>query len=188
MENVAYTVQALKSGDQESFERLYRYFYKGLCAFSAQYVSTAEAEEIVQDTMMWVWENKETLNPELSLKSLLFTMVKNKSLNLVSHQEIQRRVHQEIIDNFQEAFEDSDLYLNQELFKLYHAALSKLPADFRQVFEMNRKQNLTHKEIATQLGISPQTVNYRISQVLKQLRIALKDYLPLVLFLQGFPH
>ena len=187
MENVAHTIQALKSGNQSSFERLYRYYYKGLCAFSAQYVSLAEAEEIVQDTMMWIWENKESLNPELSLKSLLFTMVKNKSLNLINHQEIKRRVHQEIIDNFQEAFEDPDLYLNQELFKLYHAALSKLPADFRQVYEMNRKQKLTHKEIAAQLGISPQTVNYRISQVLKQLRIDLKDYLPLVVFLHNIP-
>lgn len=183
MENNAYTIQALKSGDQASFERLYRFYYKGLCAFSAQYVSLPEAEEIVQDTMMYIWEHRDSLNPDLSLKSLLFTMVKNKSLNLLSHQDTRRRVHQEIIDNFQEAFEDPDLYLNKELFHLYRSALTKMPADFRDAFELNRKHHFTHKEIAQKLGISPQTVNYRISQALKLLRTELKDYLPLLLFL-----
>lgn len=183
METNAYTIHALKAGNQSSFERLYRFYYKGLCAFSSQYVSLAEAEEIVQDTMMWVWENRESLNPDLSIKSLLFTMVKNKSLNLLTHQDVRRKVHQEIIDNFQEAFEDPDLYLNGELMRLYRTALAKMPTDFRETFELNRKYNLTHREIAQKLGISPQTVNYRIGQALKLLRTELKDYLPLLLFL-----
>ena len=102
MDNLAYTIQTLKSGNQEAFEKLYRFYYKGLCAFSAQFVSFAEAEEIVQDTMLWLWENKDKINPELSLKSLLFTTVKNKSLNLLTHDDIKRRVHQEIIDAFEE--------------------------------------------------------------------------------------
>ena len=183
MDNYTQTIQSLKAGDQSSFERLYRFYYKGLCAFSAQYVPLTEAEEIVQDTMMWIWENKETLNPDLSIKSLLFTMVKNKSLNLLTRQDIRRKVHQEIIDNFQEAFEDPDLYLNGELFRLYRTALAHMPADFREAFELNRKYHLTHREIANKLGISPQTVNYSISQALKLLRTELKDYLPLLLFL-----
>lgn len=183
MVNNTYTIQALKAGDQRSFEGLYRLYYKGLCAFGSQYVSLAEAEEIVQDTMMWIWENKDALNPDLSLKNLLFTMVKNKSLNLVTHQEVRRKVHQEIIDTFEEAFEDPDIYLNRELFQVYRAALAKLPPDFREAFELNRKNHLTHREIAERLNIAPQTVNYRICQALKILRTELKDYLPILLFL-----
>ncbi|WP_294531667.1 RNA polymerase sigma-70 factor [uncultured Bacteroides sp.] len=183
MDNLAYTIQTLKSGNQEAFEKLYRFYYKGLCAFSAQFVSFAEAEEIVQDTMLWLWENKDKINPELSLKSLLFTTVKNKSLNLLTHDDIKRRVHQEIIDAFEEEFEDPDTFLNREIMVAYHQAMSKVPAEFRQVFEMNRKQHLTHKEIALKLNISPQTVNYRIGQTLKQLRVELKDFLPLIMLL-----
>ena len=153
MDNLAYTIQTLKSGNQEAFEKLYRFYYKGLCAFSAQFVSFAEAEEIVQDTMLWLWENKDKINPELSLKSLLFTTVKNKSLNLLTHDDIKRRVHQEIIDAFEEEFEDPDTFLNREIMVAYHQAMSKVPAEFRQVFEMNRKQHLTHKEIALKLNI-----------------------------------
>ena len=132
---------------------------------------------------MWIWENKDALNPDLSLKNLLFTMVKNKSLNLVTHQEVRRKVHQEIIDTFEEAFEDPDTYLNRELFQVYRAALAKLPPDFREAFELNRKNHLTHREIAERLNIAPQTVNYRICQALKILRTELKDYLPILLFL-----
>lgn len=47
---------------------------------------------------------------------------------------------------------------------------------------MHRFENKSHKEIAELLQVSPQTVNYRIQQALKQLRVSLKDYLPLILF------
>lgn len=183
MENNTYTIHSLKSGDLSSFEKVYRFYYRGLCAFASQYVPLADAEEIVQDTMMWLWECRETLNPALSLKSLLFTIVKNKALNQITHENIRRKVHLEIMNDFQEAFENPDLYLNRELFKLYHEALNKIPAEFRQVFEMNRSQHLTHKEIAEKLGISTQTVNYRICQVLKVLRNELKDYLPFLIII-----
>ena len=121
--------------------------------------------------------------PGLHLEAFLFTIVKNKALNLVTHEEIRRRVHQEIVDKFREAVEESDLYLNHELCSLYRQALAKLPPEVRQAFEMNRHRHLTHKEIAQQLGVSPQTVNYRIGQALKLLRAELKDYLPLILLL-----
>jgi RNA polymerase sigma-70 factor (ECF subfamily) len=68
----------------------------------------------------------------------------------------------------------------------YNKALGKLPAEFRESYELNRKYHLTHKEIAEKLKVSPQTINYRISQALKILRIELKDYLPLLLLLYNF--
>ena len=67
---------------------------------------------------------------------------------------------------------------------LFNEALNKLPEEYRKAFEMNRFEKLTHKEIAEQLNVSPQTINYRIGQALKILRKELKDYLPLF-FLYG---
>lgn len=125
---------------------------------------------------------------ELTLKTLLFTIVKNKALNKISHFEIKRKVHLEIAEKYESEFSSPDFYLENELFRLYEEALRKLPAEFRQAYEMNRNQQLTHKEIAEKLNVSPQTVNYRIGQALKILRSELKDYLPLImlfLFLQG---
>lgn len=178
-------ISALNQGDEAVFDDVYRYYYRGLCGFCSQYVTAAEAEEIVQDTMMWLWENQTKLIAHLTLKTLLFTIVKNKALNRISHLEIKRRVHQEIADKYDAEFTSPDLYLNNELFQLYENALDKLPFEYRQAYEMNRKEQMTHKEIAEKLNVSHQTVNYRISQALKILRVELKDYLPLfILFSQ----
>lgn len=179
-------ITALKAGEESVFDAVYRHYYRRLCAFCSQYVSEQEEiEEIVQDTMMWLWENRCSLLEELTLKTLLFTIVKNKALNRISHFEIRRKVHQEIVDKFEKEFENPDFYLENELFSLYEEALKQLPEDYRQAYEMNRNQQLTHKEIAERLNVSPQTINYRIGQALKILRTALKDYLPLFILVFG---
>lgn len=181
MDNNKDVIAALNEGNETVFDEVYRYYFRGLCAFCSQYVTLDEAEEIVQDTMMWIWENRTKLMGDLMLKSLLFMIVKNKALNRISHLEIKRRVHQEIADKYEAEFTSPDFYLNNELFQLYETALNKLSTESRQAYEMNRKEHLTHKEIAEKLKVSPQTVNYRISQALKMLRVELKDYLPLFL-------
>ena len=134
---------------------------------------------------MWLWENRCNLMEELTLKTLLFTIVKNKALNRISHFEIRRKVHQEITEKFEKEFDNPDFYLENELFRLYENALKQLPKDYREAYEMNRNHRMTHKEIAEKLNVSPQTVNYRIGQALKLLRIALKDYLPLFILYFG---
>ena len=176
-------IAALKDSDVQAFEEVYRYYFRGLCAFCSQYVSQIESEEIVQDTMMWLWENRSSLIAELTLKTLLFTIVKNKALNRITHHEIKRKVHQEIADKYEKEFISPDFYLENELFRLYDKALAKLPVEFREAYELNSKYHLTHKEIALKLKVSPQTVNYRIGQALKILRVELKDYLPFLIFI-----
>lgn len=179
-------IAALKDGNEQAFEEVYRYYFKGLCAFCSQYVPLIESEEIVQDTMMWLWENRSGLIADLTLKTLLFTIVKNKALNRITHHEVRRKVHQEIAEKYEKEFTSPDFYLENELFRLYDKALKNLPDDFREAYELNRKHHLTHKEIAQKLNVSPQTVNYRIGQALKILRAELKDYLPLLLFIYHF--
>ena len=179
-------IKALKTSDEKVFEAVYRHYFRSLCGFCSQYVSEQEEmEEIVQDTLVWLWENRSCLVEELTLKTLLFTIVKNKALNRISHFEVRRRVYQIISEKYEEEFSNPDFYLENELFQLYEEALAKLPKEFREAYEMNRKQCLTHKEIASKLGVSPQTVNYRIGQALKLLRVALKDYLPLFVLFYG---
>ena len=172
-------VSALNEGHESVFDAVYRHYFKQLCAFCSQYIpDLEETEEIVQETMVWLWENRLTLKAELTLKSLLFTIVKNKALNRISHYEIKQKVHEEIHQKYESTFENPDFYDQDELFRMYRQTLDNMPKDIRETFLMNRNQNLTHKEIAAILNVSPQTVNYRIGQALKMLRQALKDYLP----------
>lgn len=177
------TIRKLRSGDEVAFDAVYKFYYKGLCAFASQYVSFDESQEIVQDTMLWLWENREGLIPEMSLKSFLFMIVRNKSLNCISHVQIKNKIHKELKEKYEGRFSHPDFYIENELMHLYAEAIKKLPEEFKEAFLMNRVEGLTYKEIAERLHVSPQTVNYRIGQTLKFFRTELKDYLPFFLLL-----
>lgn len=172
----------LIAGDELAFDTVYKRYYGPLCAFASQYVLVSEAEEIVQDTMMWLWENRGSLVPEMSLKSLLFTIVKNKCLNAISHTQVKQQVHEKLFEVYQEQFEDPDFYLG-ELMQMVSKSIQELPEEYRKAFEMNRFEKLTYNEIADKTGVSSKTIAYRISQALKLLRVQLKDYMPLVMVL-----
>ena len=162
---------------------MYKQYYGGLCAFASQYVPAIECEEIVQDVMMWLWENRTTIATEMSLTSLLFTITKNKCLNHISHQRVKQRVHEQLYQKFVEQFEDPDFYIPGELMEILDKAIKDLPEDYRKAFEMNRFDDLTYKEIANKLDVSEKTIAYRISQALKILRKELKDYLPFLIWI-----
>ncbi|MDR3142290.1 MAG: RNA polymerase sigma-70 factor [Tannerellaceae bacterium] len=177
-------IRLLKEGSEQAFEAVYKNFYKGLCVYASQYVEEREeCEEIVQDVMMWLWENRKALMPEMSVKSLLFTIVKNKCLNSLSHKQIRQRVHESLFAKFEEQFEDPDLYIGNEMMAKLGQAIQNLPEDYRTAFTMNRFENQTYDDIAVKMGVSSKTIAYRISQALKILREELREYMPLLLFL-----
>ena len=176
-------IEKLKTGNEQAFDMVYKQYYRGLCAFASQYVDETECEEIVQDVMMWLWENRTTLIPEFSLKSLLFTMVKNRCLNNITHNQIKLQVQENLYNKYKDQFEDPDFYMEGELIALVTKAIRNLPVDYRQAFEMNRFHHLTYNEIAEKTGVSSKTIAYRIGQSLKILRTELKEYMPLLLCL-----
>ena len=80
-----------------------------------------------------------------------------------------------------EALQDIDPAQLDELGRRIGQAIRELPEPLREAFVMHRFRRLSHKEIAERLDVSPQTVNYRIGQAVRLLRLRLKDYLPLLL-------
>jgi len=176
-------IDGLRAGDEGCFDAVYRSYFRPLCSYASQYVAPHHAEELVQDTMMWLWENRAAIVPELSLRSLLFTIVRNKSLNRISHNRVKQRVHGAMADKFAARFDDPDLYMDNDLTEVFSRAVDRLPAEFRAAFLASRVEGLTHKDIAMRIGMSRQIVNYRIGCALRILRDELRDYLPAVLAL-----
>ncbi|MDL2221350.1 RNA polymerase sigma-70 factor [Parabacteroides sp. OttesenSCG-928-N08] len=168
------------TGNEQAFDAVFKQYYKGLCAFASQYLPDTECEEVVQEVMMWLWENRSMLESGASVKSLLFTIVKNKSLNRISHHQVRSQVHEQLYNQFESRFEDPDFYAQEELFAEVNRAINNLPEDYRTAFEMNRFDRLTYNEIAQKMGVTPKTIAYRISQALKILRVELCDFLPLL--------
>lgn len=175
--------ERIKAGDVKAFDTMFMRYYPLLCAYAKQFVDFDDGQEIVQDVMVWFWENSSMHIIESSPKNYLFKAVKNRCLTLINRNELKERVVNAMYENQQSHYEDPDFYVVEELMQNIETALSRLPETYRQAFEMNRFQNLTYNEIARQLNVSPKTVDYRIQQALKQLRIELKDYLPLIMAL-----
>lgn len=173
--------QSIRNGDKKAFDALFINYYPILCTYAKQYVDFEEGQEIVQDVMVWFWENREMQIIESSPKSYLFKAVKNRCLTLISRNEVKQRIVNSLHESVQHLYEDPDFYVVEELTAKIEEALKNLPDTYREAFELNRFQNLTYNEIAQRLNISPKTVDYRIQQALKLLRRELKDYLPAVL-------
>lgn len=174
----------LVDGEMKAYEEIFVRYYPTLCAYARMYVKREEtAENIVQDLMLWLWENRTVLCISTSLPKYLFGAVRNNCLTYLGHESIERRVLGNIRNKMCEQFEVPDFDVVEELRENIRAAVAELPASYREAFEMSRFQRKTYEEIAAVLEVSPKTVYYRIQQCLKILRVKLKDYLPLLTML-----
>ena len=176
-----FLLSAVQRGDQKAFDTLFRRYYPMLCAYGHRFVELEDAEESVEDSLLWIWENRETLVIESSLNSYLFKMVYRRALNKLAHIDATQRADTRFYEEMQEMLQDTDYYQIEELAKRIEDAVAALPESYRVAFVMHRFRDMSYKEIAETLGVSPKTIDYRIQQALKQLRVDLKDYLPLLL-------
>ena len=176
-----FLLSAVQRGDQKAFDTLFRRYYPMLCAYGHRFVELEDAEEIVEDSLLWIWENRETRVIESSLNSYLFKMVYRRALNKLAHIDATQRADTRFYEEMQEMLQDTDYYQIEELAKRIEDAVAALPESYREAFVMHRFRDMSYKEIAETLGVSSKTIDYRIQQALKQLRMDLKDYLPLLL-------
>ncbi len=176
--------ESLQRGNKKAFDTFFLRYYPVLCAYATQFVGMNDAEEIIQDMMVGIWIRRKDIVIDSSLNGYLFRAVKNKCINHIEKCRLHEQVHTLIAGNWQSQFEDPDFYVVEELTQKIEEALAKLPETYRTAFVMNRIDGKTYNEIATILGVSSKTVDYRIQQALKNLRIELKDYLPILLMLK----
>lgn len=174
---------------KEDFEKLYKLFYPKMLVFARNYVLTSEdAENIVQDCFLTLLEKKEEIEISFTPTTYLFTLVKNRCLNFLRHKLIEEEYNNQMKEELGfklyalEAF-DYSYQSEEELQRIIKQALDSLPERCREVFIKSRIKGLKYKEISEELGISINTVENQMVTALKKLRVALKDYLPLLLFM-----
>ena len=142
----------------------------------------------MQDVFLVLWEKKDELELSCTLTTYLFTLVKNRCLNFLRHKLIEEEYNAQMKEELGfklyalESMEYS-YHSEKELQEIIQRALDTLPERCREVFIKNRIEGLKYKEISEELGISVNTVENHIVTALKKLRVELKDYLPLLLFL-----
>lgn len=180
----------LQEGDVTAFEMFFRTYYKPLCNYAYTFIQDKdEAEEIVQSAFLSVWEKRQSIDIKTSLKSYLYTMVRNTSLNVIKHEKIKQKYVGESLAVDARSYEGvSQAVISSELETRIQQAMEVLPEQCRLVFKLSRLEELKYAEIAEQLNISIKTVENHMGKALKIMREQLKDYLPLLiaLMINGF--
>ena len=179
--------------EEVRFEDIYLSYFSKMKHFAKEYVILDEdAENIVQDVFVELWENKKMLNMHMNLIAYLFTTIKNKCLNHLRHklvvQETASKLQEEYTISLRmnldslEAF-DNNLFSDQDIEKIISRALDTLSEKCRTIFIMNKIEGKKQKEIAQELNISINTIETQMGIAYKKLRIELKDYFPILLFI-----
>lgn len=171
-----YLISQLKKGNENAYKHLYKLYYSELCNYASNLCGNDElAKDIVQHTMIKIWEKGSDLNINTSLKGYLLKSVYNYFIDtqrrIVKETKKLNRLKQEALLEFGEmASEDIEnryLLIDQEI--------QNLPKQCKEVFLLGKKEGLKYKEIADKLNISIKTVERHMSLALKKLRKKLND-------------
>ena len=174
-----------------SFNEIYTSYYKKSFFFAKSYVhDDLAAEDIASESLIKLWEKLKTEKIDY-IEPLLLTILKNKALDYLKHEEVKRTAFESMVDWHQQELSiristlescDPNEIFSDEVESIIRETLKLIPEQTQRIFLLSRFENKSNKEIAELMGISVKGVEYHISKALKALRITLKDYLPLFYF------
>ena len=168
----------LIEGDEDAFCELYATYKNRLIYFAMRFLKSREyAEDVFQDAFTVVWQSRRFIIPDASFSSYLYTIMRNRILNQLRNAANEEKLKESILSQALDYTEDTkrEVMLN-DLKSLISHALQQLTPRQREIFEMSREAQLSHKEIADKLGISVNTVQEHISTSLKLIRTYLIKY------------
>jgi len=179
----------INNEDPQLFDELFRQYSRPLFYYAAKFVDDESARDIVQDIFLKLWSDQK-ITITLSLNSLLFTMVRNSCLQQLEKLKVRSKylVSNKLMLQEEELrfySEERSSLIEQEVEDKLNNVLNRLPDRCRQVFLMSRFEDKKNKKIAVELDISVKAVEKQITKALATIRIEMKDYLPLVLFLSS---
>lgn len=178
-------VTKIQNNDKEAFKLLYNRYNKKIYYFSLKHLgNNVEAEELVQSVFINVWENRESLDANGSVKNYIYKSAVNYIYNYLKKKAIRARF---IESEISKGEIHSNLTYEQVFFHDLERSLSEvvenLPSQQQKIFQLSRYEGLTTKEIAEKLNLSERTVENQIYRSLKVIRNALKGGIVLFLML-----
>ena len=185
----------IANGDLHNLKAFSEFFQKNqskFIAFTYSYIRNKdEAEDILMESMASLWENRDKWEKESNIPAILLTIIKNKALNYLAHEQVRLNAENEINSHQQRELNfristlkecNPDTIFKSEIQTILEDTLKKLPEQSRRIFILSRFDNLSNKQIAETLGVSIKTVEFHVTRTLKILRHDLKDYLISIFF------
>ena len=185
-------VKGINHGDVAAFEELYRQYYIYLCLVAEHIVRNhSDAEEIVSDVFVKLWNIRDTIEITTSIKWYLVKAVRNTSLNYLEKNKATNKLTISLSSaDYQILSWDSDYPLGQlfqkEILNILEKGINELPQACKEIFMLSRNEEMNYNQIARMLGISVNTVKTQMKIALARLRGKLKDFLIILLFFMWF--
>jgi len=182
-----------RDAPKDEYEKVYAMYFPKLVRFCQAYLlSPEEAENLVQDIFLYLWEHSELLDTLNNKNAFFFAMAKNRCIDYLRKQtQIQDRQHplseleeKELKLNLYslQAFDESKIS-ETEIEDIVQNAINSLPERCREIFILSRIQGLRHKQIAKKLNITVNTIESQIAIALRKLKHELRHYIRLLTFL-----
>lgn len=187
---MASAIASLKKDDMAAFESLYKVFEPRLYTFALHLSRQKEdAEEIVQEVFLKVWERRHQLDPDQNFDGYLFSIARN-----IVYNKARRRVYEFAFTQYVTAAGEGNGCFTEEtvayhdLVKLLEETYAALPPIRRQVFVMSRVEGKSNTEIAQLLNTSNSNIENHLNKALKSIKEKFKGYeIAYVLLLATLP-
>lgn len=183
-------IALLNKKQEAAFEVMFNLYYPRLVWFAKEYVPYEDAKSLVQDAFITFWEKNPTFSNESQLQSYVYTLVKNNCLMFLRHEKIKKgfvdetgmKMQNQVYKLALEQLDTSEMAF-QEIEAIVEKTLAKFPPRCREVFILSRLEGKKNHEVAQELNISVKAVEAQITKALRMFKGALKDFLPLLVWL-----
>ncbi|CAM4058619.1 RNA polymerase sigma-70 factor, ECF subfamily [Pedobacter westerhofensis] len=161
-----------KNGDRKAYEEIYFRYWAVLFGHARKMLNDDEdAQDLVQDVFSIFWTKGAQVNITHSLPAYLYSMMRYKIFDYISHQKIKSEYILSLADFIEKNEYSADYRVREKQMEAIIAKeIAALPSKMREVFELSRRSHLSYREIADELGISENTVKNQINNALKILR------------------
>lgn len=178
-----YLVELLKSDGESAFTAIYNNYWKKLLCIAINKVKDIEeAEEIVQDVFVSLWERRHTIKLEGPLVRYLSIAVKYLVIKALAKKVRQKAYVNDRLRNRRLGDNTTQEWLGfEELRTQLEALTSRLPERCRLVYSLSRERGFSQKQIAEEMGITEKTVEAHLGKALKMIRKGLTYYFLLAL-------
>jgi len=183
-------LQLLKDGNEEAVKFIFEQYYESLCLYAESITKNHQvAEEIVEDIFIHIWINAKETSIVLSVKNYLYRSTHNNCIKYLNKLKTEKKVFDsvdytlkdyEILHPLNDSYPISNL-IAEEMEKKAGEILETLPDQCKEIFTLNRFENLSYAEIAIKLNVTVGTVKTQMSRAFHKFREGLKEFLPLLL-------
>lgn len=159
-------------------------YYENLCQYATNLSRDAyQAEDIVQNVIIRIWEKRKQLHPDLDLKRYLYRSVYNEFVDQYRKEMATTALEKKYIMELDAYMDNEDEGKLDELMELVYREIDRLPLKCRETFLLSRSEGLTYNEIADHMNVSVKTVETQMSKAFTILRKQVGEKLNTLLFL-----